>query len=820
MSGTARKPKKTPTQTSRKRKILKWVGIGTLVLIVTTLLVGFIGYRMLLRQLPDPGAAPRGRDQTSVVYDRNGKVLAKLYADENRTDRKLDEIPLELQQAVIATEDQRFYEHKGVDPWGVARALWVDITRGKKHGGSTITQQYVKQAFVTSERTLKRKLLEGILAYRIEKKHSKEEILELYLNTIYYGHGAYGVEAASQTYFGKSVTKLNLQECALIGGVIKSPGLYSPYLDAEAARVRRDTVLDQMLSEGYITSEQHDVATATEIEVEGLKESSARAPYFVEWVKAQLADDFGADAIYRGGISVATTLDWNLQKDAEKAVKHALNGAGDPSVALVALDPNTGEVLAMVGGRDFSSQQFNVAVQGRRQPGSAFKPFVLATALEEGILPEQTFESGPASFPLPNGQTWKVTGASGGKKGPMRLRTATEKSVNSVFAQLILDVGASDVVATAEKMGLHSGIDAVPAIALGGLSEGVSPLEMAAAYGTLATGGKRAEPFGIKEVRDADGDVLASVEPSITDSIDPAVAYLTTDILRGVIEHGTGTAAKIGRPAAGKTGTTQEYRDAWFVGYTPQLVCAIWVGYPDAQTEMKDVHGRAVTGGSFPAEIWAEFMKAASEDLPEDDFVKPDGLASVKICTESGGRATEWCKNTASALFLSDHMPTDCTLHTGPTQIKIPNLIGMTKEAALALLKKLMLMFEVTEKDVSGVPAGIVASQKPKSGSVGTTETVVTIVVSNGGSTDMPPFARFSFQPPNPTVAQEVSFDGSSSTDDKVIAMYYWEFGDGTEFEGPTTSHAYAAPGTYDVTLWVTDDAGQTSSISQSITVN
>ena len=769
--------------------------------------------------MPDPTQTPRGRDQTSVVYDRNGKVLAKLYADENRTDRALEEMPPQLSQAVVATEDQRFYEHKGVDPWGIARALWVDVTQGKQHGGSTITQQYVKQAFVTPERTLKRKLMEAILAYRIEKDYSKNEILELYLNTIYFGHGAYGVEAASQAYFGTSVTELDLAQSALLAGVVKSPGTYSPYVDAEAGKARRDTVLGQMLELGYISQEEHDVAVAAEIELVGLKDASARAPYFVEWVKSQVGEEFGADMVYRGGISIRTTLDWNLQKAAEKAIKHALDKGGDPSAALVAIDPNTGEVLAMVGGRDFAKQQYNVAVQGRRQPGSAFKPFVLATALQEGVLPEQTFESGPASFELPNGQTWKVTGASRGQTGPMRLRAATEKSVNSVFAKLILDVGASDVVATAEAMGLHSGIDPVPAIALGGLSEGVSPLEMASAYGTLATGGKKAEPYGIAEVTDAEGTVLSSAEPSIVESLDPAVAYLATDILKGVVEHGTGTSADIGRPVAGKTGTTQEYRDAWFVGYTPQIVCAVWVGYPDAQTEMKDVHGRAVTGGSFPADIWAEFMKAATKELPKDDFTRPPGLTDVKTCSETGLKATEWCEKTFSGLYLQGNTPQSCTVHEGPTQIKIPNLKGMTKEAALALLKKMMLLFKVVDKDVEGVPAGIVASQKPKAGSMGTTETVVTIVVSNGGSTDMPPLARFTFEPSSPAVGQQVAFDGQGLSDDGTLTMYYWEFGDGTEFEGPTATHAFEAPGTYDVTLWVTDDSGQTSSISQSIAV-
>ncbi len=800
-----------------RRKILKWTGIIAAFSFVALLVVGGIAYAAILRDLPDITGEARGTDQTSVVYDRNGQVLAKLFAEQNRTKRSLDEIPVDLRQAVIATEDKRYYEHKGVDPWGVARALWVDITQGKRHGGSTITQQYVVNAFVERENTLTRKVKEGVLAYRLEKQYSKDEILELYLNTIYFGHGAYGVEAASQVYFGKPVTDLTLAECAMIAGVIRSPGTYSPYLDPEEARDRRDTVLGQMLELDFISSEEHKTAETEEMALAGLADNSARAPYFIEYIKHQLTEEYGADMVYRSGISAQTTLDLNMQTAAEQAVQETLNQEGDPSAALVALDPQTGEILAMVGGTDFATQQFNVAVQGRRQPGSAFKPFVLATALAEGVLPEQTFNSAPASLSLPNGQTWKVSGHSSG--GMMRLRTATEKSVNAVFAQLILQVGAEDVVATAEKLGLHEGILPVPAIALGGLEEGVSPLEMASAYGTFAAGGIHAQPFGLAEVKNGAGEILFSAETSAAPAIDPAVAYLTTDILKGVISRGTGTAANIGRYAAGKTGTTQEYRDAWFVGYTPQLVCAVWVGYPDAQTEMKNVHGRSVTGGSFPAEIWQKFMSAAHEGIAKKDFTRPEGLVTVSACTETGLRATEWCPSTYRPLFLTGHTPELCNVHTGPEKIDIPNVIGMTKEKALALLEQLMLLFEVREQEVKGVPAGVVASQDPTVGSQGTTETVVKIVVSNGGSGDRPPTASFVFGPESPFVDQPVVFDASSSTDDGKIKTYYWEFGDGFDAGGKTVTHPFGDPGSVEVTLWVTDDKGQTSSVTKKIVV-
>jgi penicillin-binding protein 1A len=803
---------------TRRQKILRVLGLATITGLLLALVGGGIAIAAISRSLPDPSDAAKGRDQTSLVYDRNGALITKLFAEQNRTDKPLADIPLALRQGVIATEDQRYYEHAGVDPWGLARALWVDVTQGKRHGGSTITQQYVKNAFVTPERTLTRKIKEALLAYRVEKDNSKDDILQLYLNTIYFGHGAYGVEAASQVYFGTSVENLSLAQSAMIAGVLKSPGIYSPYLDPEAARARRDTVLAQMFAEGYIDRAAHDAAVAEEVAPAGLPETSSLAPYFMEYVKAQLVEEYGAEAVYRGGITVKTTLDLKMQRAAEQAIAETLDLEGDPSAALVALDPKTGEILAMVGGRDFATQQFNVAVQGKRQPGSAFKTFVLAAALEQGVLPEQLFESQSASFSLPNGQTWKVTGSSGGPSR-MRLRQATEKSVNSVFAKLILDIGAERVVQTAEALGVHAGIAPVPAIALGGLEQGVSPLEMASAYGTLAAGGVHAQPFGISEVSDAGGQVVFSAEAITATAIDPAVAYLTTDLLRGVIDRGTGTGAKIGRPAAGKTGTTQEYRDAWFVGYTPQIAAAVWVGHPDGQIEMKDVHGRAVTGGSFPATIWKQFMTAAMEGMPEEGFKRPSGLVGLNTCTESGRVATEWCTDTFVSQYLLDHRPGYCDVHTGPEKIEIPNLIGMTKEKALALLKELMLLARVIEQDVPGIPVGVVSAQTPAPRSMGTTETIVELTVSNGGSADIPPTAKFEFGPAEPTVGQSIAFNAAPSKDDGTITLYFWEFGDGSSAEGRHTAHAYASQGTYEVTLWVTDDKDQTSSVTQSITI-
>jgi 1A family penicillin-binding protein len=768
--------------------------------------------------LPDPGSKPRGRDQTSVVYDRNGRIIAKMFAEQDRTDVPLSKMPQELRQAVVATEDRRYYEHKGVDPLGIARAVVVDIATGSKaQGGSTITQQYVKNAFGGSEDTLRRKVQEAMFANKLEKRYSKDQILELYLNTIYFGHGAYGVESAAQTYFGKPASELDLAQSAMIAGVIKSPARYSPYLEPVAAVGRRNTVLKQMLDQKLISAAEYDAARASKVATAGLKRPSGSAPYFVEYVKEQLTERFGANAIYRGGLRIKTTLDLPMQRAAEKAIATALNRPTDPSASLVALEPATGQIRAMVGGRDFTRQQFNVAVQGRRPPGSAFKPFVLATALADGVSPEQTYPSGSASFKLPNGQTWRVSGASG-NKGLVRLRAATEQSVNTVFAKLILDIGAEKVVKTAEKLGLHKGIAPVPAIALGGLADGVSPLEMAAAYGALGNSGKLATPYAITEVRDSSGRVLFSAKPSVREAIDAKVAYLTSDILKGVIANGTGHAATIGRPAAGKTGTTQQYRDAWFVGYTPQMATAVWVGYPEAQRAMTDVHGISVTGGSFPARIWANFMKASLKGVKPRNFVRPPGLVNKPVCRQTGDLATPYCPSTFAGVFLAESVPESCTVHATPTRIAVPDVGGMTKADALAALTKLMLRTRVVEKVVPGVANGVVASQQPAPGSVGTTRTVVTLTVSTGEASSMPPTALFS-APGEVAAGQAVAFDGSASTDDGRIVSYLWEFGDGGKASGKTVSHVYSQVGEYQVTLWVTDDRAQASSISHTLSV-
>src|SRR5450759_1197443 len=508
-SGRAGAPRRPSGRRPARRPRRRWVRIVLLIaalLAVTLAVSGCVLYNSVSANLPDPSKPLRGTEQSTRITDRNGAVITELFTDQNRTNVTLKDIPPVMRNAIVATEDQRYYQHQGVDFLGMMRAAFADVLGGKAaQGGSTITQQYVKKAFLTPDKTIKRKIAEAVLAYRVEQTYSKDKILEMYLNTIYFGHGAYGISTAAETFFGKPVSALTAPEAALLAGVVKSPANYSPYLQPASAKLRRDTVLMQMRDQGYLKPAEYATAIATPIVVAPLKRGSKVAPYFVEYVRDQLVKQYGSDLVYRGGLKVTTTLDLGLQTAAENAVAKALSKPGDPSAAVVTTDPKTGGILVMVGGRDFASQQYNVVTQGHRQPGSAFKPFLLATALDQGVSPEQTYESGPMKIDVPGSGQWSVTGASGGGSGPVRLRLATWDSINSVFAQLIMQVGAGKVATTAKAMGIATPITAVPAIALGGIKEGVTPLEMAVAYGTLAHGGTKMEPFGVLEVRDASG---------------------------------------------------------------------------------------------------------------------------------------------------------------------------------------------------------------------------------------------------------------------------------------------------------------------------
>jgi membrane peptidoglycan carboxypeptidase len=467
-------------------------------------------------------------------------------------------------------------------------------------------------------------------------------------------------------------------------------------------------------------------------------------PYWIEMVREQLVSSYGSSTVLGGGLRVYLSVDLELQKAAEESIAQILDQPGDPSAALVCVDVRTGRMVAMVGGSDFSKLQFNLATQGRRQPGSAFKPFVLVTALQQGMSPDTTYASGPITIELPDGP-WDVTSTD---KGPLTLAQATAESSNGVYARLIMDLGADKVAQTAYDMGIRTslGDHPNPAIALGGLTNGVSPLEMAMAYATLATGGERIAsqtvsdpsetgyPITIVRVTDAEGRVLDEASVARTRVLGQDVAALATSCLQRAIQSGTGTAADIERPAAGKTGTTSDYRDAWFVGYTPELVTAVWVGYPTEQTPMTDVHGLKVTGGSFPAEIWAAFMEKALADVPVSDFEQSslEGWVSVEVCSESHLLPTDYCPTKVTMRFRSEDAPTtQCVLHVAQ-EVAVPDLHGLSLTEAQAVLTEAHFVVASVDERSSSAPAGTVVGQKPAAHTLLMQGSVVTLLVSTG----------------------------------------------------------------------------------------
>jgi 1A family penicillin-binding protein len=594
----------------------------------------------------------------STILAADGKILARLY-EQNRVYVPLERVPRGLRRAVMAAEDARFYEHDGFDLRALARAALTNISEGQVvQGGSTITQQYVKNIYFRRPgRTLERKARELRLALEIERRYSKREILERYLNTVYFGAGAYGVRAAAEAYFRTGLGALSVAQDALLAGLIRAPAIYDPRAHPRRALLRRNYVLQRMEELGALSSGGLRRALGAPLGVApDPPRLPTRQPYFVEAVRQQILADprFGPtrDArdqlLHEGGLQVTTTLSRRLQAAAEAAVAGVLDQPGDPEAALVAIRPRTGHVVAMVGGRDWSRSQVNLALGAQgggsgRQPGSSFKPIALAAALEAGVSLDERFESSPTTFTLPGGETWTVNNAEGTGYGLMTLDEALVHSVNAVYARLALHLGPELITRQAHAMGVRSMLAPVPSIALG--ADEVSVLDMATAYATLANRGEAVAPTTIARVRLASGDSL-SFRPrgEGTYALEAGNAYLLTKVMEQVIERGTGRAADIGRPAAGKTGTTDDYADAWFVGYTPQLVAAVWVGYPQGRVPMTSVHGIRVTGGSLPAAIWRTFMLAALDGAPVEDFELPAGsLIPVPIDPDSGLLAEPWC---------------------------------------------------------------------------------------------------------------------------------------------------------------------------------
>lgn len=714
-----------------------------IIVITVIVLIAFLGGAgfALLRDVPSIKDFEKVKPlQGTKVYAEDGTIIGE-FKIQKGIYIPFKQIPKHLIDAVVATEDSRFWKHKGIDYIGIGRAIITDILHmSLKEGGSTITQQLAKIMFLTPEKTLSRKIKEAYLAIKIEKELSKEKILELYLNNVYFGHGAYGVEMASRIYFGKSVHEITLPEAALLAGLIKAPNTYSPYNDLVRAKQRQETVLERMEKEELISPQERKRASQQAIHLSSLRISTENYNYFLEYVRKQLEENFDIEKIYKGNLKVYTTLDPRAQISAQKALQEGLRDvdkrigwrgpigkvslksdkekeekvAFTPTVgdiargivisvtpnqaiikargikgklnlsdaqwaskvidskgkvkilknfrltdilhpgdvimvkfksigkevlfsleqepeiegAIVAVDPQTGFIKAMVGGYSFQRGEFNRAVYAKRQPGSSFKPFVYATAVEKGFTPESTILDEPISYRT-GLKEWSPSNYDGEFWGEITLREALAFSRNVSTVRLAEMLGVDSIINLAKRAGITSEMPADLTIALGSLS--VSPLELTSAFAVFANGGKKIKPIAIKYVTDASGKIVFQNEPQLEEALSPEISFTITNMLKDVVAYGTGTRANIGRPVAGKTGTSNDFKDAWFIGYTPQLVAGVWVGYDDMRKSL----GQGEAGGRVSAPIWAQFMKEALANKESIDFVLPINTQEIKDNSKS-----------------------------------------------------------------------------------------------------------------------------------------------------------------------------------------
>lgn len=617
-----------------------------IILIVLILsLSGSFGYLVYtigeMEQLPEPSPP-----LTTRIYDCRDQVLAIRY-QENRVEVPLEEVSEYLVKATLAVEDRRFYRHHGFDPAGLARALLNNIRGGRAYqGGSTITQQLAKNLFLSHKRTLERKFKEALYTIHLERRYSKEELLEMYLNTIYYGHAAYGIEAAAQTYFDKSAGDLSLAEAAILAGIPKGPDYYSPFLNAEAAEERRKTILSQMFSAGFINELERDKALQEQLNLRKPADEE-KAAYFLDYaINVELADFFGEDLglLYRGGLHIYTSLDPEMQQIAQEIIagipelRLDKEGKRQPQGALVALEPHSGYVRAMVGGRDFKETSLNRTL-ALRSPGSAFKPFVYAAALESGFTAADLVSCEAVTFNEAGlAEPYTPTDYGGGfHNRELTIREALAKSCNIAAIKVHDQIGKDKAVEMAHRLGISSPLGPYFSLALG--TGEVSLLELTAAFAAFANGGARIEPLVVRKVVDSQGRLLLEKTPHKEQVLDPAIAFLITDMLRDVLAEG-GTACAAGdilnRPAAGKSGTSHESKNAHMIGYTPQLVAGIYIG---------DDYEKSIdfSGGGGAAPLWAWFMKLALEDSDVLDFDVPDGITRCSLCPETGLRRSQHC---------------------------------------------------------------------------------------------------------------------------------------------------------------------------------
>jgi penicillin-binding protein 1A len=661
--------------------------------------------------------------ESSRIYASDGTLITTLQAEQNRENIALDKLPPFLPDAVIAIEDARFYRHNGIDLTAVLRAASANATEGGvTEGGSTITQQYVKNAYLDDEQTVARKIEEAALALQLERTYSKELILELYLNTIYFGRGQYGVQAAAYEYFGKPVTEITLSQSALLAGMIQSPSTVDPFRHPDDARDRRNVVLDRMLELEMIDQERHDRAVTRPLGLAADEPAAPAgpadptadryaAPYFVEEVKQWILNDprFGAtydervNLLFGGGLRIHTTVDLALQAQAEAAVARVLPDPNTyPAGALTTIDPRTGHVLAMVGGRDFWGAEpyarYNLATGKGRQSGSSFKPIVLAAALESG-MPIIRRYSGPGYISIPRDQApnWNVRGGC----GLVTLVEATVQSCNTVYAQLIMDTGGEQAIEMARRLGIESELQTNEAAVLG--TNDVTTVDMATAFGTFANHGIQVDPVLVTRIVKADGTVLYEHEYQQNKVLEAPVADLVTWTLEQVVQRGTGTRAQLAdRPAAGKTGTTENSWDAWFVGYTPQRVTAVWVGFPQEPIPMEPpTTPITVFGGTWPAEIWHEVMVHANAGLPPEQFTDPPPTVFAGIGTD--------------AEFVDNRV--------------VPTVLGRSIQAATIALVREGYLAEVVWREERGIPYGVVLDQYPDRDEIARVGTTVVIEV-------------------------------------------------------------------------------------------
>jgi len=599
------------------------------------------------------------------LLDRHGAPLGELFV-ERRFWIRYEAIPPQLRDAIVSVEDDQFFKHKGVRLTSILRAMLADLRKlSMAQGGSTITQQLAKTLFLSSEKSIGRKVKEALMAIEMEKRITKEEIFELYCNQIYLGSGAYGVEAASRIYFGKHAGTLSIAEAALIAGLPKAPEKYSPLKSPEAAMTRRAIVLERMKDEGYISAEEMEAARAEPLALAG-QEGGAAALHFRDSVQAQLEKKFGTGGLYQEGLTAITTLDLTLQEAAEKAVADGLAQISEAEekagrkkdgsqiqAALVALDVKSGEILAMVGSAGYYQSQYNHATMARRQPGSAFKPFVYLAALEKGLNPATTLMDSPVAFPRPGGPgLWKPENYTGKFYGPVTMRFALENSLNVSTVRLLSQIGPEAGVKAARRLGVTSTLRPNLSLALG--SSEVTLLELTAAYAALANKGMLNPPSFIRTISDSSGNV-ASGDGKTVEAVKPEVAFVLTNMLIGVVENGTGQMARIpGRQIAGKTGTTSDNRDAWFIGYTPDIATGVWVGYDDNR-EL----GHHQTGGKAAAPIWAAFMREALKDVPNSQFQQPGAVTARMIDKRTGLLANQWCRDNISEMFVAGMEPNE-----------------------------------------------------------------------------------------------------------------------------------------------------------------